>query len=225
MAAWNEKNDGDELEECNICLCQVAKKRLTVHLNKCIQTHQLKFDTEEMGFLMKCPLYPNHIIPKSFINHHLEFDCEEASNLLRKFFQKEDLRKSNRFFPPKSFLKDIPSEILNDNNKRLLYLLQTDFNGKSLVGDTNLYPDGSPKPSEDEPESSTSGAHETPEEAFIARTSKQHSTDDNLLSFKGTGAKLPILSCAGPHSISGYAQYREAPPRNEKLSSSDDEVN
>lgn len=166
MAAWNEKNEGDELEECNICLCQVAKKRLTVHTTKCVEAYEDRFETEAMGFLMRCPLYPMHIIPRAYMNHHLEYNCEEAQNLLRKFFQKEEFRQeSTNLMPPEHFLADIPDEVLNQNNKRLLYMLQCDFDGKSLASDTNLYREISTQPMVQE-ESATPTAIESVESSL-----------------------------------------------------------
>lgn len=129
MASWNEKNVGEELDECNICLCKVSKKRRTVHIANCYENYRDRLDTEEMGYLMRCPLYPMHIIPKAFLNHHLEFNCEEVQNLLRKYYQCENLRQ-NLDIPPPSFLADIPDEILNPSNKHLLYILKRDIDGK-----------------------------------------------------------------------------------------------
>lgn len=138
MASWNERNEGDQQADCPVCIAKVSKKRLTTHLTKCFDANRQK--AEEAG-LFQCPLYPLHILPKKYLNHHLESCCEEAQNLLRKFFQKRSLINNVRQVPPPCFLADVPEEILNNNNKQLLYILKRDLYGNDVGSNAAYYPD------------------------------------------------------------------------------------
>lgn len=140
MACWNNLVEGDILEKCVICLANVKKARKEVHLIKCWEQKNEAIDVLD---LMRCPLSQLHVIPRKFLNHHLDGNCDEAQNELRKFFQDSEKRKIlESMQPPVHFLQEIPEETLNNRNKALLYVLQKDLTGKSLSGDKELYPDG-----------------------------------------------------------------------------------
>lgn len=141
MALWNDKNQGDLLEECPVCARNVSKKKKTTHVDNCCETYADFMD--EIG-LIKCPLYPAHILPKKYLNHHLQGNCEEVYNLLRKYFEKHELADSANKLRPECFLKDVPDEILNPNNKQLLYMLKRDLNGNDVSGNADFYPPETP---------------------------------------------------------------------------------
>lgn len=137
MASWNEKHVGDHLQPCPVCKCQVAKKRMTRHVQDCSDKYQDYM--EEVG-LIKCPLFYLHIIPKAYLNHHLDGNCEEALNMLRKYFQIYTVQnKAKR--APDSFLADVPDNILNRQNKQLLFYVRRDLTGADISNDKNLYPE------------------------------------------------------------------------------------
>lgn len=136
MASWNELAEGEQLEPCPVCAVKVSKKRRTYHLTKCSERYE-HFMTEID--VIRCPLYQLHILPKKYLNHHLEGNCEEAYNMLRKFMQKIELQKQFKN-PPPHFLANVPDDVLNFNNKKLLFMLQRDINGKDISGDQSLYP-------------------------------------------------------------------------------------
>jgi len=81
--------------------------------------------------MMKCPLYPLHILPRKYLNHHLEGNCEEALNMLRKYFQKHSLKDSIKPAPA-HFLADVPDSVLSWHNKNLLFILQRDLEGNII---------------------------------------------------------------------------------------------
>lgn len=124
MASWNDKNQGEQLESCPVCQCKLQKKKRAVHLTKCWETH--KDQMKEIG-VVQCPLYRLHILPQTYLNHHLESCCEEAQNRLRKFMQNG--MPMGFTGAPDSFMADTPDHILNKHNKALLYLLERDLNG------------------------------------------------------------------------------------------------
>lgn len=136
MALWNDTKVGEELEECPVCLVNVSKRRKTTHVTACCETYK---DFMEEQRLMKCPLYPLHIIPEKNLNHHLEGNCEEAMNLLRKYFQKDELLTENIIVPP-SFLADVPKNILDDNGRKLLFTLKRDLKGNDISENREYYP-------------------------------------------------------------------------------------
>lgn len=138
MASWNEKLEGDQLSPCPICAVDVCKKKHTLHIVKCYEKNSCFFD--DWG-LIKCPLYNLHIMPKKYLNHHLDGNCEEALNMLRKYFQKVDLQMKIRL-APEDFLSDVPDELLNQQNKQLLFILRRDLEGNDLNKREDLYPDG-----------------------------------------------------------------------------------
>lgn len=136
MASWNDLAVGNQLEPCPVCGCKLCKKKLVTHVTNCAE--QYKDYMEEYG-IMRCPLYEFHVMPKQYLNHHLEYNCDEAMNLLREYFQKHGLL-DNVLPPPDSFLADIPDDVLNKQNKRLLYNLKRDFHGNNISNDRDLYP-------------------------------------------------------------------------------------
>lgn len=140
MASWNDKDEGELLEECNICLVKVCKKRMTIHMVNCIEKNKKDFNTPEFAYLMRCPLYPNHVLPRAYLNHHLEYNCEEALNLLRKYFQRKDMQAQIKPMPA-NFMDHVPEKLLNHNNKFLLYILKRDIDGSNSADDKNIYPD------------------------------------------------------------------------------------
>lgn len=135
MASWNDLNEGNELQECPVCMVKVCKKRLSTHLQDCLEKH--KDNLKDYG-LIQCPLYNHHVMPINYLNHHLECACEEALNLLRPFFQ---LKNPNLPQPPPDFLSNVPNEVLNLHNKQLLFYLKRDLEGNNISDDKTLYPD------------------------------------------------------------------------------------
>lgn len=144
MACWNDKREGTLLIECPICGAKLAKKRRTYHLTECYDKYKGSSDGDQgligtMG-LITCPLNRLHVVPLVHLNHHLEGNCEEAQNALRRYFHRAELRTEMRD-PPEQFLADIPEKYLNNHNKKLLYLLRKDFNGRDIHDNKDLYPD------------------------------------------------------------------------------------
>lgn len=93
-----------------------------MHVFKCASKHEDEFDEMQ---LIRCPLFRQHIVPKKYLNHHLQGNCEEAMNLLRIVFQKPEVQKELAMKPiPDDYLKDVPNELLNLHNKRLLFYLK-----------------------------------------------------------------------------------------------------
>lgn len=123
MALWNPPGQQDELEPCPICLAQVAKRKKHKHLTKCLERNRTHL--EDLG-LVVCPLYKDHILPKKYLNHHLEGNCDAANNMLRKYFQK-DINFDFSDPLPENFLPQYTGEALNDDNKRLVYFLSRDL--------------------------------------------------------------------------------------------------
>lgn len=136
MASWNNLAEGSQIDSCPVCRNPVSKKKLVTHLANCTTIY--KEYMEEHG-IIKCPLYEYHIMPKKYLNHHLEYACDEAMNLLREYFQKPNYLDTV-LPPPESFLASIPDDVLNKQNKRLLYNLKRDFHGNNIGNDTELYP-------------------------------------------------------------------------------------
>lgn len=129
MASWNETTEGLQLGKCPVCMCSLAKKKLTVHVTKCYENNKVQM--EAIG-VIKCPLYPLHILPIKYLNHHLEGNCEEAQNLLRKFYQNKDLSKGFSTTAPPTYQEGVPESILNAHNRDLLYLLHQDLYGELI---------------------------------------------------------------------------------------------
>lgn len=135
MASWNDLGEGSDLKECPVCMVKVCKKKLSTHLQDCLE----KYKDQLAGLgLIQCPLYSHHVMPINCLNHHLECACEEALNLLRPFFQQKDLKLTQ---PPSDFLSHVPEEVLNMHNKLLLYYLKRDLQGNDISDDKNLYPE------------------------------------------------------------------------------------
>lgn len=128
MASWNDLREGDEQDTCPICCAKLSKKRRTNHVTNCYDTNKNILDKKG---LIKCPLYRLHIMPKRFLNFHLDGNCEEAQNLLRQYFQKTELGQKVKF-PPPDFLADVPEELLNESSKKLLYILRRDLQGNPI---------------------------------------------------------------------------------------------
>lgn len=137
MASWDDTNQGNDLEECPVCMVKLCKKKMVLHLTNCIQKNG--DDLDELG-LIRCPLYPLHIMPKNCLNHHLECSCEEALNSLRQFFQHRNLSLP---VPPADFLSSVPDSLLNQHNKQLLFYLKRDIYGCDISQDKELYPESS----------------------------------------------------------------------------------
>lgn len=137
MASWNELAEGDILEPCPVCQVRVAKKRRTKHLIECCERYE---DYMTDVGLIKCPLYSLHVLPKTYLNHHLDGNCEEAQNMLRKYFQVDEVEHKAKEVP-KNFLEDVPDDVLNKQSKQLLYFVKRDLNGKDISEDKNFYPD------------------------------------------------------------------------------------
>lgn len=137
MASWNEIHVGDQQEACPVCRCLVSKKRLTRHVTECSEKYEDYM--EEVG-LMKCPLMNLHIIPRAYLNHHLDGNCEAAQNMLRKYFQIYSVQnKAKR--APDHFLADVPDNILNRQNKQLLFYVKRNLKGEDISSNENLYPE------------------------------------------------------------------------------------
>lgn len=129
MASWNEITEGSQLGKCPVCLCNLAKKKLTRHAIDCYEKNKIQM--EALG-VIQCPLDSLHILPISFLNHHLEGNCQEAQNLLRKFFQHRDYMVTDFKGAPPEFNAGFPDEYLNQHNKDLLYLLHQDLYGNLI---------------------------------------------------------------------------------------------
>lgn len=76
---------------------------------------------DELGLVI-CPLYADHVIPKRFLDHHLEGHCDEANNRLRKYFQSR-MDFSSIEPAPDDYLPELSKDILNDHNRQMLYFL------------------------------------------------------------------------------------------------------
>lgn len=150
MALWNEKAEGDELEECPICFVFIAKRKRTVHVKKCYDMYESTLD--ERG-LMTCPLHHMHIFPKKFLNHHLEGNCDGAQNALRADFDKPGgYQRYQDIEVPANFLPDVPDDVLNYHNKKLLYILKKDLKGTDISSNKDIYPDKEPAPTNGTPQ-------------------------------------------------------------------------
>lgn len=128
MASWNDVTEGSQLIQCPVCLCSVAKKKRLTHSLDCYRNNKAKM--EELG-VIQCPLSEQHILPIIFLDHHLDGNCQEAMNLLRKFYQKEGLLKKFRGAPP-DYDSGIPERYLSKHNRDLLYLLAEDMFGQFM---------------------------------------------------------------------------------------------
>lgn len=123
MAAWNDITEGAQLVKCPVCLCDVSKRKIARHVQNCFDRNQVKMET--LG-VIKCPFDQNHIVPLTYLNHHLEGNCQEVLNLLRKFYQKEKEKILEYPGAPPDYDPGIPSEYLSEHNKDLLYMLLKD---------------------------------------------------------------------------------------------------
>lgn len=133
MASWNEITEGSQLGRCPVCLCNLAKKKLTRHVTDCYENNKVQM--ESLG-VIRCPLDPLHILPISFLNHHLDGNCQEAQNLLRKFYQKNVTIVRDFRGAPADFNTDYPEQYLSQHSKDLLYLLHQDLYG-SFMNETD----------------------------------------------------------------------------------------
>lgn len=138
MACWNDKRQGDTLMVCIVCGANVSKKRRTYHLIDCWARNKVHLENQ----IRKCPLNPSHLIPTVHLNHHLEGNCEEAQNALRRYFHRPELRSEMKD-PPAQFLAHVPEDILNAHNRKLLFLLRKDLDGQDIADNKDLYPDPS----------------------------------------------------------------------------------
>lgn len=119
MATWNKPRQQDDLEDCPICLVKVTRRRKSAHIFACVEAY--KDHMEEMGLII-CPLYSNHIIPRKYLNHHLEGNCTAAANAIRRCVQL-NLNLDKLEDAPDDFMPKLSQEILNDENRKLLYYL------------------------------------------------------------------------------------------------------
>lgn len=126
MASWNNITEGAELSKCPVCLCNLAKKKLERHKHDCYLDK--KPQMESLG-VIQCPFDSFHILPITYLNHHLDGNCNAVANLLRKFYQKEDMKFSGFKGAPADYDPGIPDKYLNKQNKDLLYLLNQDLYG------------------------------------------------------------------------------------------------
>lgn len=130
MASWDKIRQQDDLEPCPICLANVTNRRRQKHLFNCAKAYESKLDSMD---LMRCPLYDAHIIPKKFLNHHLDGNCDAANNMLRKYFESKDGRYNLEIDSvPTDFYCHYPVEVLNYHNRKLLYLLLKEKNEVKL---------------------------------------------------------------------------------------------
>lgn len=127
MASWNDLTEGGQLVKCSVCLCSVAKKKKVTHLLQCFQNNQDQM--ANMG-VVQCPLSNQHILPIVYLDHHLDGNCQEAMNLLRKFFQTKDMLADYRGAPPDYNPPGIPEGCLSQHNRDLLYLLNENMFGQ-----------------------------------------------------------------------------------------------
>lgn len=124
MASWDKPRQQDDLEECPICLVKVTRRRKSNHLYKCIEAHKNNIDS--MGLII-CPLYPNHVMPKKYFNHHLDGNCDAANNMLRKYLESNKYNLDSVVVPV-NFYTQLSSDVLNNHNRKLLYLLLRESN-------------------------------------------------------------------------------------------------
>lgn len=81
--------------------------------------------------LIRCPLYEAHIIPKKFLNHHLDGNCDAANNMLRKYFENGKYNYEIDSVPT-NFFCHLPTTVLDNHNRKLLYLLLKERNEVKL---------------------------------------------------------------------------------------------
>lgn len=128
MASWNDKHLGDRLDKCPVCLCNLNKKKMTAHVSECYKRNKASMDS--IG-VVKCPMSSEHILPISFLNHHLEGNCQEVQNQMRPYYQGAMPLHDFPGAPP-DFLPDYPDKYLNKHNRDLLYLLHNKLFGSFL---------------------------------------------------------------------------------------------
>lgn len=133
MALLYDLGEGSVLQDCPCCGARVSKKSLTTHTNNCFNTYE---ETLKDWGVIRCPLYRYHIMPKKFLNHHLGYDCDEVMNLLRKYFQKDELLEDVQPAPD-SFLADVPDDILNKDSKHILYTLREHLQNRDISEELN----------------------------------------------------------------------------------------
>lgn len=119
MAAWVDKDYNSQKKKCNVCLAQVANKNFHKHVIDCYERNKVRM--ESIG-VIRCPLDPCHIFPVAFLNHHLDGNCQEFANKLRKFYQLEGLFKEPPKAPPE-YLEEVPEKYLSQQNKNMLYMI------------------------------------------------------------------------------------------------------
>lgn len=119
MASWNDKNLGDKLDKCPVCLCKLSKKKMTAHTTDCYERNKAQMDS--LG-IIRCPLSNEHIMPLCFLNHHLEGNCQEVQNQLRPYCQGVETIKEFRG-APESFDPGYPEKFISKHNRDLLYIL------------------------------------------------------------------------------------------------------
>jgi len=119
MASWNDKNLGDKLDKCPVCLCNLNKKKMTTHVSDCYERNKAQMDA--LG-IIRCPMSSEHILPLCFLNHHLEGNCQEVQNQLRTYLQGAESMRGFNGAPP-DYNPGFPDEYLNKHNKDMLYLL------------------------------------------------------------------------------------------------------
>lgn len=134
MASWNDKEEGSSIGKCPVCLCNVVKKRLTKHVIDCYKNNLAQM---EWLNVIQCPLDQFHIFPATFLNHHLEGNCQSAQNLLRKFFQRDTKVLEHFKGAPPEFKLDCLDKYLNQHNRDLLYLFHQDLYGPIIKDHEN----------------------------------------------------------------------------------------
>lgn len=150
MASWNDVTEGSQLGKCPVCLCSLAKKKLMRHTYDCYKSKKPQMD--ELG-VIQCPFDQFHILPITFLNHHLEGNCQEVLNLLRKFYQKKD-QFGNFAGAPADYDPGIPEKYLNKHNRNLIYLLNEDLYGDFIRDFDKKNEQNSSKEVPEEPEPS-----------------------------------------------------------------------
>lgn len=132
MSYWNDLAITNQLEECPVCLVNVAKKRRSKHLYDCTKRHREHM--KEVG-LLRCPFVQEHIIPRKYLSHHLSSECDGVANHLRIFFDKPDHLDINPN-PPSNFLPDVE----DSHTRTLLYILRKDLEGNDISNNRDYYP-------------------------------------------------------------------------------------
>lgn len=126
MAAWNDKQFNSQTRKCPVCPCFVANKKYQKHVIDCYERNR---EAMESVGVIQCPVVSYHIMPVAFLDHHLDGNCHGVFNLLRKFYQKEEMYQTLSVEAPPSYDPGIPEKYLSKQNKNLLYMIDTDIYG------------------------------------------------------------------------------------------------